>query len=110
MTTVTTFVSEAAVPTACASRYLQQLCKHWAHKLTVEFTAEHGTIIFPRDARGADNPGDGRVTLDARNDALDVRIDATSHEQLQSLKGTLVRHLDRLAFREAPLKFDWRNA
>ena len=25
------------MPTAHASRYLQQLCKHWAHNLTVTF-------------------------------------------------------------------------
>ncbi len=29
-----------------ASRYLQQLCKHFAHKVPVEFTTETGQIIF----------------------------------------------------------------
>ena len=38
--------SQATVPTASASRYLQQLCKHWSHKFAVEFTPEHGTIPF----------------------------------------------------------------
>ncbi len=97
----------AAVPTASASRYLQQLCKHWTHNLTVEFTADHGTVVFPKDARGADHPGDGLVTFDARAETLDVRIDATSDEQLEGLKGAVARHLDRFAFREAPLTFDW---
>lgn len=100
--------TQAAVPTAHASRYLQQLCKHWQHNLTVEFDADHGTVVFRKDARGASHPGDALVTFDARADALNVRIDATSAEQLDGLKGAVARHLDRFAFREAPLAFDWQ--
>lgn len=100
--------STAIVPTANASRYLQQLCKHWQHNLTVDFDANHGTVVFPRDARGANHPGDGLVTFDAGDDALTVRIDASSTEQLEGLKGAVARHLDRFAFREAPLAFDWQ--
>ncbi|WP_174293355.1 DUF2218 domain-containing protein [Sphingomonas bacterium] len=100
----------ALVPTANASKYLQQLCKHWQHNLAVEFTPEHGTVTFPRDARGADHPGDGVATMDAGADVLTVRIDATSAEQLEALQGAVARHLDRFAFREAPLTFDWRAA
>ena len=98
----------ASVPTPSGSKYLQQLCKHWSHNLTVEFTADHGTVIFPRDARGADHPGDALVTFDAGADALQVRIDASSPAQLEGLKGAVARHLDRFAFREAPLPFDWK--
>jgi hypothetical protein len=103
-----TWTAAARVPTAHASRYLQQLCKHWAHNLQVEFTAEHGAVTFPKDARGANHPGDGVATFDAESDGLRVRIDATSPEQLEGLKGAVERHLDRFAFREAPLTFDWR--
>jgi len=104
-----TFSTTAAVPTTHGSRYLQQLCKHWAHNLTVEFTPEHGTVAFPRDVRGADFPGDALATFDAQAETLDVRIDATSPEQRDALKDVVARHLDRFAFREAPLLFDWRN-
>jgi len=100
----------ASVPTASASRYLQQLCKHWQHNLAVEFDAGHGTVTFPKDARGADWPGDALVTFDARADALDLRIDASAEGQLEALKGAVERHLDRFAFREAPLSYDWRSA
>ena len=103
-----TVSATAAVPTAHASKYLQQLCKHWQHNLSVAFTAEHGTVTFPKDARGADWPGDGLVTFDAGPDALSVRIDASVGEQLEGLQGAVARHLDRFAFREAPLTFDWR--
>ncbi len=60
--------STALVPTKSASRYLQQLCKHWSHNLAVSFTPE----------------------------------------QLEGLKGAVASHLDRFAFREAPLAFNWR--
>jgi len=100
----------ASVPTAHASKYLQQLCKHWQHNLSVEFTADHGTVIFPKDARGTDWPGDGLVTFDAEPEALAVRIDASVDGQLEGLQGAVARHLDRFAFREAPLTFDWRAA
>ena len=105
-----TISSTAKVPTASASKYLQQLCKHWQHNLTVEFTPEHGTVVFPKDARGADWPSDALVTFDASGEALDVRIDASVGEQLEGLKGAVARHLDRFAFREAPLAFDWQAA
>ncbi len=40
-------VSVARVPTGSASRYLQQLAKHWSHKMTVTFSEEEGRIAFP---------------------------------------------------------------
>jgi hypothetical protein len=102
--------SIARVPTSKSSRYLQQLCKHWSHNLAVEFTPETGTVMFPRNARGADWPGDATLTMRARDDSLECRLEASADEQLKALKGAVARHLDRFAFREAPLQFDWRNA
>ena len=102
-----TVTSTARVPTTSGSRYLQQLCKHWAHNMEVSFTPEVGTVRFPRDARGADWAGDGLVTMTAAADALVCRIDASEPGQLEGLKEALARHLDRFAFREAPLRFDW---
>ena len=97
----------AKVPTAHASKYLQQLCKHWQHNLAVTFTPEHGTVTFPKDARGATWTSDALVTFDAGADALTVRIDASGADHLEAMKGVVARHLDRFAFREAPLPFDW---
>ena len=82
-----TISATASVPPAHASKYLQQLCKHWQHNLAVTFTADHGTVTFPKDARGADWPGDGLVTFDAGADALAVRIDASVEAQLDGLQG-----------------------
>lgn len=106
--TITTASASALVPTENASRYLQQLCKHWEHNLEVEFTPENGTVIFPRDARGANHPGDAVVTFNVAETGLDIRIDASSGEQLEGLKGAVERHLDRFAFREGALRYDWQ--
>ena len=104
------FQSTARIPTASGSRYLQQLCKHWSHNLAVEFTPQAGTVIFPRDVRGADWPGDATLTLQAHADNLECRLQASASGQLEGVKDTVARHLDRFAFREAPLHFDWQDA
>jgi hypothetical protein len=95
------------VPTANASRYLQQLCQHWSHTLAVDFTPETGSVTFPRDARGTNWPGDARLVLQAHADGLECRLDTSAEGQRDALKGAVARHLDRFAFREAPLRFDW---
>jgi hypothetical protein len=107
-TLMTNLAATANVPTTSASRYLQQLCKHWAHNLAVTFDAEEGRIVFPKDARGLSFPGDGTVTLRAHETELEVLVGASAPEQLEGLKGAVASHLDRFAFREAPLAFDWR--
>jgi len=104
------FETSARVPTQNGSRYLQQLCKHWSHNLTVEFTPEAGKVIFPKNARGADWPGDATLILKAETDALECKLEASAAAQREALKGVVAGHLDRFAFREAPLKFDWRDA
>ena len=104
------FETAARVPTVNGSRYLQQLCKHWSHNLSVAFTPEAGTVVFPKNARGADWPGDATLTLKAGEDVLECRIEASADGQREALKGVVSGHLDRFAFREAPLKFDWQDA
>lgn len=101
--------STARVPTAHASKYLQQLCKHWQHNLSVEFTPEAGTIAFPREGRSGSWPSDGVARLSAEADALIVTIEASGAEHAEALEGVIQRHLDRFAFREAPLPFDWER-
>ena len=110
MTLTSPINSLVRVPTVYASRYLQQLCKHWRYNLAVEFDEDHGTVTFPRNARGADWPGDATLNLLAHEDGLYCRLQASSSGQLEALKGAVSRHLDRFAFREAPLPFDWKDA
>ena len=105
---MTSASATAAVPTTHGSKYLQQLCKHWSHNLVVEFDAAQGRVVFPKDARGATWAADGEVRFTAHPERLDVTIEASSPEHLDALEGAVARHLDRFAFREAPLAFAWR--
>ena len=79
-------LSQVRVPTAHASRYLQQLCKHWRHNLAVEFDESLGTVTFPRNARGADWPGDAMLLMQAHDDGLECWLEASADGQLEALK------------------------
>ncbi len=90
-------ISESRVATTHGSRYLQQLCKHWSHKFTVDFTAERGMIDF----------GDGRAcALAAGGDALTLRATVPEGADAARFEGVIADHLKRFAFREE-LAFDW---
>ena len=87
----------ARVPTSHGARYLQQLCKHWSHKLDVQLTDNEGIVRFQ----------DAVATMTAAPEALTVTVEAGDEETLQRMKGVVASHLDRFAFREAPLPFEW---
>ncbi len=89
----------AQVPTTNGSRYLQQLCKHWSHKFAVDFTPERGTVTMPF----------GPLQMIAHAETLEVRLDLAGADMADRAKEVVSAHLDRFAFREAPLTFDWRE-
>ncbi len=85
--------STSEVKTTKASRYLQQLCKHFGHKVPVEFNAEHGSITLPF----------GTCDLHAGENALTLTV---SGEDTAKLGQVIGDHLERFAFRE-DLKINW---
>jgi uncharacterized protein len=90
-------IAKANVPTTNAAKYIQQLCKHWSHRLEVDLFDQKGVVRFPAAV----------VTLEAAPDTLEVAIDGEGSEEVERLKGVVASHLDRFAFREGPLRFDW---
>jgi uncharacterized protein len=90
-------IARTSVPTANAAKYMQQLCKHWSHRLEVDFSDRKGVVKFPAAV----------ATLDAGEDALLVTIEGEASDEVERMKGVVSSHLDRFAFREAPLRFDW---
>ncbi len=93
-------LSIARVPTQSASRYLQQLAKHWSHKMEVSFTAEEGAILFPNGSR---------LEMRAASETLDIVLTVPEDGNVAQMRQVVASHLDRFAFREAPLTFDWRE-
>lgn len=87
----------ARVPTANGAKYLQQLCKHWSHKLDVQLSENEGIVRFATAV----------ATMTADSEALSVTVEAEDDETLQRMKGVVASHLERFAFREAPLPFEW---
>ena len=83
--------------TASGSKYLQQLCKHWSHKFEVEFSENRGQVRFSSAV----------ATMEASADGLLVSIEADDTESVEQLKEIVAQHLDRFAFREAPLPLKW---
>ena len=92
--------SIAVVPTASASRYLQQLCKHWSHKFEVSFDPQQGRIGLPF----------GLTELAASDTALTVTINLSEGDDPALTHEVVVKHLNRFAFREGELVFDWQPA
>lgn len=82
--------STATVPTEHASRYLQQLCKHWSHRLETEYDAEKGRVAFETSA----------VRFAAASDALTMTLAGPDAATLDRMEGVVAEHLKRFAFRE----------
>ncbi|MCX7565842.1 DUF2218 domain-containing protein [Sulfitobacter sp. F26169L] len=91
------FRSNAKFTTERASVYLQQLCKHFAHKIEVQFDPEAGLIDFPF----------GQCNLNATQGVLDLTVTAETQSDLTTACRVIGSYLERFAFRENP-KIDWQ--
>ena len=93
---MSTFRSEARVPTSRSARYLGQLCKHFAHKIPASYSDARGKIEFPS----------GVCELEASNNLLVLRAAAADAAALSQVEDVVARHLERFAFREQA-EFRW---
>ncbi|MBC8129628.1 MAG: DUF2218 domain-containing protein [Rhizobiaceae bacterium] len=91
--------STSTLETANGSRYLQQLCKHWSHKFTVDFDSKQGTIELPT----------GVCMLDAAPSQLVIKVDAQEATNLGKLEEVVADHIKRFAFKE-DLSFHWKRS
>lgn len=85
--------------TANGSKYLQQLCKHFGHKIEVEFTENEGTCQFVF----------GAAKMTADEAGLDVRFELEDPKAADSAKGVIDSHLERFAFREDFKNMEWTS-
>lgn len=90
--------SEASIQTKHASKYLQQLCKHFGHKVPVEFTPEEGLIKLPFGS------------CDLRADETSLTITTASEaDRMDQIQHVIGDHLKRFAFREE-IELNWQRA
>ncbi|WP_299408657.1 DUF2218 domain-containing protein [uncultured Roseobacter sp.] len=82
-----------------APRYLQQLCKHFAHKVDVRYGPDTGQVDFPL----------AQADLTAHSDRLEFEVRAESRDGLERTKRILEDHITRFAFRENPKTLEWSD-
>lgn len=90
--------STSAFETERASRYLQAMCRHFAHKVPVSYDAARGRADMPF----------GLLNMHVTGDTLHLEIEAADDQLLDRMKGVVETHLARFAFREKLQKLDWQ--
>ena len=85
-------------PTGNAQKYLQQLCKHFGHKIEVEQAGDHATLRFSC----------GTGLIEADDEGLTITALADDAARLDETKAVVEDHLLRFAFREKPDALQWR--
>ncbi|MCK0769673.1 DUF2218 domain-containing protein [Chromohalobacter canadensis] len=91
--------SQAVVSTTSGSRYINRLCKHWQHKLSVAHDEHQGRVTF-----------DGGVChMRAEADALHLQLAAEDAATREHLEEVVAVHLERMASRET-LDIVWQPA
>jgi hypothetical protein len=84
--------------TSHASKYLQQLGKHFGHKVPVTFTPSEGAVTLPF----------GTCEMAATDTALSITVEGQPRN-LTRLERFVGDHLARFAFRENPT-LTWQRA
>ena len=92
--------SRAEILTPNASKYLVQLSKHWSHKFPVEWDDAHSHIPFAQ--------AQAQAWLEAKNGLLVAEVEAPEAD-LAHMQKVVADHLNRFAFREGELAFDWKR-
>lgn len=88
------------VATTNGGKYVRQLCKHWSHKLETEIDGDVGKVTFPSAV----------ATMVADDTGITIDITGKEREEVEQLTDVVARHIDRFAFREGPLSYDWQWA
>lgn len=84
-------------------RYIQQLVKHWRHKMATSYDDSGAVGVFPFNEHET-------AVMTAREDGIAITLTTGEHDRNEHLRGVIERHLDRFAFREAPLTYEWKEA
>ncbi|MFD0987952.1 DUF2218 domain-containing protein [Methyloligella solikamskensis] len=90
--------SQAVVQTPAASKYLQQLCKHFAHKAPATFDMTTARVEFPF----------GLCEMEANERELAISCDSPDQPSMTKMQNVVGGHLERFAWREK-LQVQWNG-
>jgi hypothetical protein len=83
-------------------RYIQQLVKHWSHKMATSYDEGDGVGAFPFSETE-------NAVMTARPGGIGITLVTGDPERNVHMRGVIEQHIDRFAFREAPLKYEWNE-
>ena len=89
----------ARCQTQHADKYIQQLCKHFGHRIEATYADGHGECRFSC----------GTAKMDADADTLEIRVEAADAEGLKETMQVIESHLIRFAFRETLQPLAWQG-
>ncbi len=90
-------VTTGTLATANGRKYLQQMCKHFAHEGEVAFSETEGSYRFDM----------GTAYLTADDAGLTVRFELHNDDAFEAAQHVIDSHLERFAFREGFEHMDW---
>ncbi len=88
-------------------RYIQQLVSHWGHKFATTYDEGDGMGLFPFSEHTT-------CVMTAHNHpqlgtGIGITLTTADAEENVRMRGVVERHIDRFAFREAPLTYEWKD-
>lgn len=90
-------VTTARYPTEHGSKYLQQLSKHFAHKVEVSYDDSQSSCVLPS----------GKLEMTADPEAVSFRIEAEDAKAMISARFVVDSHLVTFAHRENFTGLSW---
>ena len=82
--------TQSSVEMPTPARYMARLCNHFTHRVTVQREGDRARIEFPN----------GLCALQATEQKLEMRIEASDEASLDRLEEVVARHLKRVASAE----------
>ena len=83
-------------------RYIKQLVSHWGHKFATSYDEGDGMGAFPFSEHT-------NCVMTARPDGIGITLTTADHDENVRMRGVIEKHIDRFAFREAPLTYEWTD-
>lgn len=90
-------IAEAYVETSTPLKYISRLCKHFAHKVSVNYDGNQGEISFKI----------GKGYIEKVADGLKLKAEADNQTDLQEVIDIMDRHFVRVAWQEE-LILNWQ--